>query len=188
MLDVGSTFGGADLIEQRADAFPDGVSGALVGFSKQRLELGEGLLDRVEGGAVGRQQEAMGAGVSNGATDGLAFVAAEIVEHDDVAGAQVRDEELGRLGEEQRPLDRAIDDARSDDPLDAQPGQERHRRPAAVRTHPISVDRRSAQFRNGIGGRSRTRTCDPLIKSPINYVCRTLPDIACCLQLLEFSL
>lgn len=136
MLDVGCTFVGADLIEQRADAFPDSVSRTLVGFSKQRFELGEGLLDRIEVGAVGWQQEAMGAGVSNGATDGLACVAAQIVEHDDVAGEQDRDEELGHPGEEDRPVDRAIDDAGSDDPLDAQSGQERHRRPAAVRDTP----------------------------------------------------
>ena len=58
------------------------------------LELGEELLDRVEVGAVGRQEEEMGAGGPDGAAGGLALVAAEIVEDDDVAFGQGRRENL----------------------------------------------------------------------------------------------
>ena len=42
----------------------------------------------------------MGAGVSNGAMDRSAFVAAEIVEDDDVAGAKDGDEKLAHPGKE----------------------------------------------------------------------------------------
>jgi len=49
------------------------------------LQLGEELLDRVEVGAVGRQEEHVRPGLANGAAGGLAFVAAKIVEDDDVA-------------------------------------------------------------------------------------------------------
>jgi len=72
MRNVACAFGGAELVEQRADAFPDGLGGALVGFPQQCLEFGEGLLDRIEVRAVWRQQESMGAGISDDATDGLA--------------------------------------------------------------------------------------------------------------------
>jgi hypothetical protein len=75
-------------------------------------------------------------GISNGAVDGSAFVAAKIVEDHDIAGAQCWDEELDDPGEEDRSIDRAVDDAGSDDAVGAQPGQEGHRRPAAVRDTP----------------------------------------------------
>lgn len=150
MVDVACAFGGAEGVEELTDAFPDGFSGTLVGFSEQGFELGEGLLDRIEVRAVGRQQEAMGAGISKGSADGLAFVTAEIVEHDDVAGAQGRDEELGHPGKEHPPVDRAVDDAGSDDPLDAQSGQERHGRPTAVRNAPDqALPARGAAVRSG---------------------------------------
>ena len=75
----------------------------------------------------------MRAGVSNGTVDGLAFVAAEVVEDDDVAGPKDRDEKLGHPCEEDRTVDRTVDDAGRDDAVATQPGQEGHRRPAAVR-------------------------------------------------------
>jgi len=78
----------------------------------------------------------VGASVSDRAADALGFVAAKIVEHDDIADAQGRDEELDDPSEEGGSVDRAVDDAGSNDTLGAQPGQERHRSPAAVRDTP----------------------------------------------------
>src|SRR5277367_18643 len=74
----------------------------------------------------------MGASVSNGAADQLAFVAAQIVENDDIAGVQRRDEELGNPGMEGGAVDRAVDDAGCDDAVDTQPGQEGHCGPSAM--------------------------------------------------------
>jgi hypothetical protein len=45
------------VIKEFADAPPGGVDGSLRGFAEQRLELGEDLLDRVEVGTVGGQEE-----------------------------------------------------------------------------------------------------------------------------------
>ena len=129
---VACALGGGELVEQRADAVPDGMNGALVGLAQQSFELGEELLDRVEVWAVGRQEEPVGAGVSDCATHALPFVAAKIVEHDDVADVECRDEELDHPGEEDGSIDRTIDDAGCDDAVGAQPSQERHRGPAAV--------------------------------------------------------
>ena len=52
---------------------------------KQRLELCEDLLDRIEVGTVGRQEEQLGASAADRLADGLVFVAAEIIDDDAVA-------------------------------------------------------------------------------------------------------
>ena len=46
-----------EVVEQRADAVPQAFAGAFSGFSQQVFEFGEDHLDRVEVGAVGRQEE-----------------------------------------------------------------------------------------------------------------------------------
>ena len=83
---------------------PDGGDGSLVGFSQRGLALGEDLLDRVQVRAVGWQEEQMGTGPAYGAPDGLPFVAAEIVEHDDVAPAQRWGGELSTQARKRAPL------------------------------------------------------------------------------------
>ena len=61
---------------------PDGSFGC---FSQQMFELGEDLFDRVEIGAIGRQEEQPCAGSPDRGTNGSALVAAEIIQDDDVA-------------------------------------------------------------------------------------------------------
>ena len=76
------------MIEELADAPPGGFDGALGGLAEQGLELGEDLLDGIEVGAVGRQEDQMCAGLSQGLSHGLALVAAQVVHDDDVAGRE----------------------------------------------------------------------------------------------------
>ena len=45
------------MVEELADATPCGFDGALGGLAQEGLELGEDLLDRIEVGAVGWQEE-----------------------------------------------------------------------------------------------------------------------------------
>ena len=52
------------------------------------LDLGEGLFERVGVGRVGRQEPQPGPGSPDRLADGFRFVAAEIVQDDDVARAQ----------------------------------------------------------------------------------------------------
>ena len=99
---------------------PDGGDGSLVGFSQRGLALGEDLLDRVQVRAVGWQEEQMGTGPASGAPDGLPFVAAEIVEHDDVAPSQRWGGELLDPGAEEGAVDRAVEHAGRDDAVGAQ--------------------------------------------------------------------
>ena len=50
-------FVGTEVVEEGSDAPPRGGGGALGGFSQEMLQLGEHLLDRIEIGTVGRQEE-----------------------------------------------------------------------------------------------------------------------------------
>ena len=68
------------------------------------LELGEELLDRVEVGAVGRQKEHVGTRLADGASRRLAFVAAEIVEDDDIAFGECRSQYLLDVEVKSSPL------------------------------------------------------------------------------------
>ena len=75
-------------------------------------------------GAVGRQEEQPGPGGADCATDGLAFVASQIVHNDDVAGRQGGDEELLDIGGEALAVDGAVDDAGGVDPVAPEGGKE----------------------------------------------------------------
>ena len=54
------------------------------------FELGEDLFDGIEVGAVGRQEDEVGAFGSDDGAGGLAFVAAEVVQDDDFARREGR--------------------------------------------------------------------------------------------------
>ena len=58
-------------------------------FAQDVFELGEGLFDRVEIGAVGRGKPNFGSGGFNCDFDGGALVSAEVVHDHDVAGLSV---------------------------------------------------------------------------------------------------
>ena len=115
------------------------------------LELGEDLFDRVQVGAVGRQEQQVGAGLPDGPSDGRVFVAAEISRHHDIAWRQCRDEELFDIGAESVAIDRAIEDAGRVDPVEAQRGDEGHGAPVDVRGAPdqaLALGRPAAQGRH----------------------------------------
>lgn len=93
------------------------------------FELGEELFDRIEVGTVGRQEEKVGACLPDGASCLLALVAAEVVEDDDVAPGEGRDENpLDVEGE-----DRAVDDPRCIDAIGPERCDESERFPTAMR-------------------------------------------------------
>src|SRR5271156_3916445 len=73
-----------EAIEQLADAVPQAVSSSFWGLAEQRLELGEGHLDRVHIGRVGRQQKELRALLLDGGAHGGDLVGRQIVQRDDV--------------------------------------------------------------------------------------------------------
>ena len=97
------------------------------------LSLAEDRLDRIEIGRVARQEEQLGAGGADQLPDGLAFVAAEVVHDDDIAGTKRRKEHLLDVEAETLAIDRPLEKPRRLNPIMAQGGQERHCLPAAVR-------------------------------------------------------
>jgi hypothetical protein len=83
-------------------------------------------------GEYGGRKRELGAGFDDGRADGRGAVAPEIVENDDVAGAQCRHEELLDVGTEDAAIDRPFDDAGLCQDVDSECRQERERAPAPI--------------------------------------------------------
>lgn len=105
------------------------------------FELGKDLFDWIEVGAVWRQEQKARAFCPDSGPDSRLLVTGEIVEDDDIAGAERRAELfLDPLGEASA-IDRLIEDERGVDPVTAQGGDEEpapdlirgHRFPMAIR-------------------------------------------------------
>ena len=122
-----------ECIEKHSDPAPSRLDGSLGRFSQQGFELGEDLLNGIEIGTVGRQEEEFGAGGADGFANGLALMAAKIIEDDNVAWFERRNQELFNVGEEASAVDRAVDDRGRIDPVMAKRGKEGQRLPMAVR-------------------------------------------------------
>ena len=104
-------------IEKCADAFPGLLYGPGIDLSQKRLEFSEYLFDRIETGAVWRQEYPPRAGGSNGAAHSLAFVAAAVVQHHAVARLKGWDEALFDPRKKANPVDRPVKDERRAEPI-----------------------------------------------------------------------
>ena len=112
----------------------DVADGALLGGTHPVLDLGEGLLDRIEVGRVWRQIPEPCASRFNQAAQGRRLVTAEIVHDDDVARLKLRNENLLK--------------ARCGEAVAAQGAKESQRPPVAVwreAPHPLAFWSPSAQ-------------------------------------------
>ena len=111
----------------------DVVEGPGTRRAEERFQFGEGQFDRIEVGTVGRQKAELGADrFDRGAHRGL-FVDGEVVEDDDIARAQRRDQDLLDVGEERRRVDRAVEDGRRAEAVEAQRRDDGVRLPVAAR-------------------------------------------------------
>jgi hypothetical protein len=125
------------------------IDGALLSGAHPVLDLGEGLLDRIEVGRVWRQIPEPCAGGFNQAAQGSRLVAAEIVHDDDVARLKLRNEDLLNIGAEAFAVDGAIEQARRGEAVAAQGAKECQRPPVAVwreAPHPLALWPPSAQW------------------------------------------
>jgi hypothetical protein len=86
-------------------------------------------------------------------TNGLALVAAEIVDDDDVAGLEGWHEDLFDVSAEALAIDRPVDDARRIDAIASQSGKEGQGSPAALRRsgNQLTAARRPAAQRRHVG-------------------------------------
>lgn len=123
----------AEAVEQGADASPCCLGGSLCGFTHKVFELCEDLLDGVQVGAVGWQEQQSRADAADCCTDGRPLVATQVVHDDDIAGRERRHEELLDIIEEACCVDRLIQHTGRVDPVATQGGNEGHRLPVTVR-------------------------------------------------------
>jgi hypothetical protein len=145
-----------ELDEEFADCRPKALDSSFGGFSQQRLELGEGVLDGIEVGTVGRKVWQPRAGRFDGGANAGPLVTGEIVHDDDVAGRQRGNQNLIDISLKPSTVDGAVEHHGRGRPAAAQPAdefsnvQEGWRREAArpgARGRAIAPYRSSPTFR-----------------------------------------
>lgn len=107
-----------------ADGLPEGFDGSNSFLSKEGFELGECHFDRVEIGAVRRQEQQPGASRLDSGFGPWALVGGEVVEDDDIALIEGRSELGLDIGFEDLAVHRAIDDEGRGEAVAAQAGDE----------------------------------------------------------------
>lgn len=112
-------FLGRELVEDLSDCFHHCLDGSGVHLAQQSLQFGQDLLDRVEVWAIRREIEKFGADRADRLANDLGLVAAEIVQHDDVATTQNRSEAPFHASAKAAAVDRFVDDPRRMDAVAA---------------------------------------------------------------------
>lgn len=95
------------------------------------LSLAKGYLDRIEVGAIGRQEEEMRSLGADALASFLSLMACQIVEDHDVSLGQGRGQFILDVEREEFAVDRTIDDPRRGDSVVAQGRDEGHGLPVA---------------------------------------------------------
>ena len=158
VCEVVGAFLGGEGVEQLADRSDDSFDGARCGVARQVLELGEDLFDRVQIGRILGQEEQLGACRSDGAANGLAFMAAEIVHDHQIAWPEGGDQHFLDIGFEAFGVDRAIEQPWRLNAIMTKRGEEGQSFPVAIRNlghEPLpaprpSPERRHVGFRPGL--------------------------------------
>ena len=124
---------GCETVNGLGDGLPELVYGARGGFSQGGLELGEGHLDGVEVGRIGRQIQQAGARVLNALAHALDLVRGQIVHDNDIAGLEFGRQDLFDIGEEGGAMHRAVEQHRRTQAAQAQTSGKGGRLPMAMR-------------------------------------------------------
>jgi hypothetical protein len=122
MADIICALRGREELERLANEPGDTIEGSGSRRPEKRLEFGERLFDRIEVGTVRRQKSDVGADGFNRGAGVRLFVYREVVEDDDIAGAECWHQDLFDVGEEAHIVDGAIEDRRGPEALDRQRG------------------------------------------------------------------
>jgi hypothetical protein len=125
MACVVGAFLGREEGERCREQVADLVKGTGPRGAEECFQFGERELDGIEVGAVGREEPQVGARLRDRHRHLGLLVDGEIVEHDDIAGLQRRDQDLFDVGEETRTIDRSIEHRRRAEPVEAQRGDHR---------------------------------------------------------------
>ena len=116
-------------LERDRHALDDLVEAARARGAQEGFQLRERQFDRVEVRTVRRQEPKPGPDALNRRLDLGLLVHREVVEHDDVARPQCRDEHLLHVGEKAGIVDRPVEHGRGRQALDAQRGDDGVRLP-----------------------------------------------------------
>ena len=95
--------------ERRRHQFADMVERARPRSAEERLQFGEGEFDRIEVGTVGREKSQERSSLFNRLAYRGLLVGREIVEHDDITGAQRRRQDLLHVGAKGVGVNRSIE-------------------------------------------------------------------------------
>src|ERR1700692_651235 len=167
---IGALLAGEE-IEEFADLSPGCLDVAWLCGSDQVFDFGEDLLDRIEVGAVGRQEEQVSSPGADGVAGWLALVTAEVVEDDDLALCQGGCQYLLDVEGEEFAVDGAVDDPRRADPVVAQRRDEGHGFPMAegrrgfetLPTRPPAAQRRHVGLDPGLIDKDQARSVNPAL-------------------------
>ncbi len=118
---------------------PSVLDRPLLGLADPVLDLGEGLLDRIEIGRIGWERPESCSGGADRAPHGCGLVAAEIVHDDDVARFKDRRELLLDIGAETFAVDWPVEDAGSGEPIMPQRAEKGQRSPMALWGEPAQA-------------------------------------------------
>jgi hypothetical protein len=102
------------------DELDDLVEAARSHRSQKRFQLRKGEFNRIEIRTVGRKESQAGPDAFDRGLHVRLLVDRQVVEDDDIARAQRRDQHLLDIGEKRRIVDRAIENGRRVEPVDAQ--------------------------------------------------------------------
>ena len=115
---------GREVGERLSYGVDEGVKCSGGSLAECCFELGEGLFDWVEVGAIGWQVAKRRASPLNRFFDASDFMTGEIVQNDDIALAQGRSEKVFDVGQETRAVHRPIEHAGRGDLIVAKRGNE----------------------------------------------------------------
>lgn len=94
------------------DELDDLVEATRSRSTQERFQFGEGLFNRIEVWAVGREKAEGRAGRLNRRPNSWVLVDRQVVEHDDIAASQGGDQDLIGIRTERVGIDRAIEHRR----------------------------------------------------------------------------
>jgi hypothetical protein len=122
-----------ELAKELTDAVPEGFDSSFGSLSQERLQFREDHLDRVQVGRVARQEVQFGTRGLDRFPNFRALVRAKIVDQNDVAIRERRNEHIFDISLETFAIDRAIEDEGSRDAIMAKRRHESRRLPMPVR-------------------------------------------------------
>jgi hypothetical protein len=120
-------------LERDRHELDDVVEAAWPHCPQKRLQLRERHFDRIEVGTVRREESEPSTGAFNRGQHFWLFVRRQVVEDDNIAGPQCRDEDLFDIREERGVINGAVEDRGRHQSVDAQPSDHRVRLPMPAR-------------------------------------------------------